>query len=152
LHSEHNFGRGTLRFLQIWILPDKSGWSPAYGDHKFNWEDRIGRWMPIASGSPGSQAPIKLHADVNVYACVAPEGASIEFKLYPGRQAYLILVEGKARVDSQRMDERDAMELVEEDVTAVADQGASAHFLILEMSRPSQIDEFAFWAAQKELV
>jgi len=34
-HSEHNFGEETLRFLQIWIYPDKNGYEPNYGDYKF---------------------------------------------------------------------------------------------------------------------
>jgi redox-sensitive bicupin YhaK (pirin superfamily) len=137
LHSEHNFGRGMLRFLQIWIEPNKIGRAPSYGDFKFNWEDRLGRWMPIASGSQESPAPIKLHADCSIFASVISEGESLEFKVYPGRQAYLVLVEGKASIGRNKhvMDERDALEAIEEDINATADQGSYAHFLILEMKR-----------------
>ena len=37
LHSEHNRGEETLRFLQIWVFPDEEGHAPSYGDHRFAW-------------------------------------------------------------------------------------------------------------------
>lgn len=36
-HTEHNFGDTTSRFLQIWLLPDKKGVTPDYGDYRFKW-------------------------------------------------------------------------------------------------------------------
>ncbi len=39
-HSEMNHGDETLRLLQIWILPDQAGYTPNYGDYRFNYEDR----------------------------------------------------------------------------------------------------------------
>lgn len=30
VHSEHNRGRDLLRFLQIWIVPDKENYQPNY--------------------------------------------------------------------------------------------------------------------------
>ena len=32
VHSEHNLGEKPLRLLQIWILPDRRGLEPQYGD------------------------------------------------------------------------------------------------------------------------
>ncbi|MDR1638810.1 MAG: pirin family protein [Clostridiales bacterium] len=151
LHSEHNFGRGMLRFLQIWIEPNQLGRAPSYGDFKFNWEDRVGRWMPIATGSAENPAPIRLHADTNIYASVISEGESLEFKIYPGRQAYLVLVEGKASIGRHKLDEKDALEAVEEDINITADQGSSAHFLILEMKRSPERERDRYAEEEEEL-
>ncbi len=36
IHSEHNWqNEADLRLLQIWILPDDSGYEPNYGDYRF---------------------------------------------------------------------------------------------------------------------
>jgi len=39
-HSEFNHSNEDLRILQIWIMPDKKGYKPNYGDYRFNWRDR----------------------------------------------------------------------------------------------------------------
>ncbi|MGB4585785.1 MAG: pirin family protein, partial [Rectinemataceae bacterium] len=58
-HSEHNRGTATLRFLQMWIFPDRKGYVPNYGDHRFAWEDRINRFLLLAGGAEG-EAPVKI--------------------------------------------------------------------------------------------
>jgi hypothetical protein len=44
-HSEHNLGKAVSRFLQIWILPDRKGHVPNYGDYPFEWSDRVNQWL-----------------------------------------------------------------------------------------------------------
>jgi len=66
-HSEHNLGSDTLRFLQIWIFPDRKDHTPSYGDFRFTWEDRINTLLPLVSPMEGS-APVKIHQDVHLYA------------------------------------------------------------------------------------
>lgn len=39
-HSEHNFGEDILRFLNVWIYPDKDGYTPNYCDNMIEWSDR----------------------------------------------------------------------------------------------------------------
>lgn len=69
-HSEHNRRDEMLRILQIWIIPDKTGYTPNYGDYRFNFEERRDVWLNIASSfnNKESKAPVKMHADINMYA------------------------------------------------------------------------------------
>ena len=133
LHSELNNGTDELRFMQMWILPDKEGYEPNYGDYSFNWDDRLDKWMPIASGyaNQTSMAPIRVHADVNVYSTVLSADGSIGFKPGPNRQAYLALLEGEANVEWIAMAERDALEIIEQDVNITAKQ--YAHLYVIDM-------------------
>ena len=134
-HSEHNFGKDLLRFLQIWILPDKAGHRPNYGDYRFELSDREDRWLSIATSSENreSSAPIKIHADVNVSAAIITQGKSLDLNVAKGRQAYLVLIEGEAEVEGIRLHARDALEITEQDVTIHAAE--TAHVLVLEMAK-----------------
>ena len=131
-HSEHNFGKDTLRLLQIWILPDKQDYTPNYGDYKFNWDDRQNKWLYMVSGKDGS-APIKINQDMNIYALELEEGKDIDFKVNKGRQAYLVQIEGNSLINEIELNERDGMEIVEEDILIKAKK--TSHILILEMKK-----------------
>lgn len=134
-HSEHNRGEETLRLLQIWIFPDKKGYTPNYGDYRFNLSDRENKWLPIACGTDNthSAAPIHIHADMNMYASIISAGNSLEFSVDKGRQAYLVLIEGEADVESIHLSERDALEITEQHIRIVADE--TAHVLLIEMEK-----------------
>jgi redox-sensitive bicupin YhaK (pirin superfamily) len=133
-HSEHNWGKDQLRFLQIWILPDKNGYKPNYGEYRFAFEDRLDMWLPIATGvdNKTSGAPIRINQDVNVYAAVLTEGKSSAFTVGKGRQAYLVLIEGKADVNGTALSMRDGLEILEEDITITPKD--TAHILLIEMA------------------
>lgn len=135
-HSEHNRGTSKLRFLQIWILPDKKGYQPNYGDVPFAFEDRVDCWFPIASGSKseGSKAPIRLHQDMNIYAMELSKGKMSKMTIEKGRQAYVILIEGKIKINGEELEERDALEAVEKSLDFEAN-GDRAHLLVLEMAK-----------------
>jgi redox-sensitive bicupin YhaK (pirin superfamily) len=134
-HSEYNHGTVPLRFFQIWIFADEDGYDPNYGDCRFVWEDRVDTWMPVASGldTADSTAPIRIHQDINAYATFLTAGASLPFEVGVGRQAYLVVAEGKARVGGIGLHMRDAMEIIEEDV--IVESLEDAHIVIIEMAK-----------------
>lgn len=132
LHSEHNYGDEMLRLLQIWIYPDKAGYTPDYGDYEFDWNLRENKWLNIVSGKEGS-APIKINQDVNISVLALDKDMDIDFKVEKGRQAYLVQIEGTASINNVNLNERDALEIVEEDIKIVAEE--KSHFIILEMKK-----------------
>jgi redox-sensitive bicupin YhaK (pirin superfamily) len=134
-HSEYNNGDERLRFLQIWILPDGKNYKPNYGDYRFNFDDRKDDWLPIATWTENrsAEAPIKIHADVNVYATEISEGSKLEFPVSEDRQAYLVLIEGDANIGDINLTERDAAEITGESVEINANK--KSHILLIEMAR-----------------
>ncbi|WP_423801923.1 pirin family protein [Neobacillus sp. SAB-20_R2A] len=131
-HSEHNLGSETLRFLQIWILPDRAGHEPNYGDYRFNWEDRHNQWLHMVSNKEGD-APIKINQDANIYSLELEEGKVISFPVSAGRQAYLVQIEGSSTINDLSLNTRDAMEIVEEDIQIKANE--TSHILLIEMKK-----------------
>lgn len=131
-HSEHNFGDTTSRFLQIWLHPDEKGLTPKYGDHRFKWEDRKNKWLHIVSDIKGD-APIKLNQDANIYVVELDEDKEIDFKVGEGRQAYLVQIEGSSEINNIVLNDRDALEIVEEDI--IIKSKNTSHILIIEMKK-----------------
>lgn len=129
-HSEMNHGDETLRLLQIWILPDQAGYTPNYGDYRFNYEDRHNQWLHMVSSTEGN-APIKINQDANIYSLELDKDKKIIFPVKEGRQAYLVQIEGKSTINDITLDMRDGMEIVEEDIQIKANE--ASHFLVVEM-------------------
>jgi quercetin 2,3-dioxygenase len=131
-HSEHNLGKDILRFLQIWIFPDQKGYTPTYGDFRFNWDDRHNKWLHMVSSKDGN-APIKINQDMNIYSLELEKGKDISFSVNEGRQAYLVQIEGNSLINDVKLADRDGMEIVEEDILIKAKE--TSHILILEMNK-----------------
>lgn len=131
-HSEYNLGDSTARLLQIWVIPDKKGYKPAYGDYRFNWDDRKNKWLNIVSSKDGDAAT-KINQDANFYVVELDEGKEIDFKVGSNRQAYLVQIEGDSIINSLELNERDALEIVEEDILIKADK--KSHVLVIEMKK-----------------
>jgi len=132
LHSEHSLGKETLRFLQIWIIPDGRGYEPNYGDYTFEWDDRKNKWLNIVSSKEGNAA-IKVNQDSNIFVLELDKDKEIEFKVGEGRQAYLVQIEGTSDINNIVLNMRDALEITEEDIKIKAIE--TSHFLVIEMSK-----------------
>ncbi|MDP7980584.1 pirin family protein [Bacillus sp. WLY-B-L8] len=131
-HSEHNLGDETLRLLQIWILPDRAGHTPNYGEFKFDWSKRENTWFHMVSPIDGG-APIEIHQDANLYSLALEKGKEITFSVGEGRQAYLVQIEGSGVVNGETLVMRDAAEVIEEDIRIQAAE--TAHYLVIEMKK-----------------
>lgn len=131
-HSEHNLGDEELRLLQIWIFPNARGLTQNYGDYKFNWEDREGKWLHMVSGKDGD-AEIKINQDANIYSLSIEEGESIDFNLDKNRQGYLVQIEGTANINNEVLNHGDALEIIEEDINIKA--VTKSHYLFIEMKK-----------------
>ncbi|MCQ6276991.1 pirin family protein [Bacillus sp. V3B] len=130
LHSEYNHGDNVLRLLQIWVLPDQRGYTPNYGDYRFDWDDRLNNWLHMVSSKAGD-APIKVNQDVNFYSLELEKEQVIHFPVKEGRQAYLVQIEGTSDINQIPLVGRDALEIVEEDIQIKATE--TSHFLLIEM-------------------
>lgn len=130
-HSEYNYGNEILRFLQIWIIPDKNDYPPNYGDYTFKWEDRHNKWLHLVSGKEGV-SPITIHRDFNSYVIDLDEGKETTFSVAENRQAYVVQIEGESTINDISMTPSDGLETIEESLTIIAKK--KSHIIVLEMS------------------
>lgn len=133
LHSEMNETDEALRLLQIWILPDRRGYTPRYGDVALLWEPRVDRWLQIASGEVG-EAPVHLRQDMRIFAAEITETKTLRYPLQRDRQAYLVLIEGAARIGDIFLTQRDALEIAGEEAVAI-EALPTVHVLLFEMAQ-----------------
>lgn len=131
-HSEYNLGDDTLRFLQVWILPDNTGYKPNYGDYRFTWEERKNKWLHMVSSKSGN-APIKINQDFNIYSIELDSNEEIDFPVNKGRQVYILQVEGSSSINEILLNERDAAEVIEENIYIKTKN--ISHILVLEMKK-----------------
>jgi len=131
-HSESNESDEQIRLLQIWILPDKKGHEPAYGEYRFSWEERVNRWLHMVSGT-NETTPIKVNQDANFYSLSLDGGKEIDMEINLGRQGYLVQIEGSSFVNDVLLEQQDALEIVEEHIVIKAQQ--KSHFLLIEMKK-----------------
>lgn len=131
-HSEFNETSEPLRFLQIWIKPDRNGHEPDYGDVRLRWEDRIGKWLPIASGEKG-KAPVRIHQDMDVMVAVLGSDEMLYYNLDPARQAYLVQIEGEGEVNGNILMQGDAAEITATKEITIRSKTPS-HYILFDMA------------------
>lgn len=132
LHSEHNLGDSVTRLMQIWIFPDKKGYKPNYGEYRFDWEERKNRWLHMVSDKQGNGA-IKINQDANLFALELSAGNEIDYNITEGRQVYLVQIEGESIINNLNLNERDAMEIVEENIKIKAK--SNSHFILIDIKK-----------------
>jgi redox-sensitive bicupin YhaK (pirin superfamily) len=93
-HSESNASRTeAVHFLQIWIVPEKKGIAPGYEQKSFTAEEKQNVLCLIGSRD-GRDGSISIHQDVDLYATLLNEGATVAHTLKPGRKAWVQVVRG----------------------------------------------------------
>ena len=109
-HSELNQSSAPLRLVRMAFSPARPGGAPNYGEQRFLWENRVNRWLLLACAAPEPDSgPLFLSADANVYAADLTCEARLAFPIEPGRQVYLLVVEGAAEVNGIVLEDGDVL-------------------------------------------
>ncbi len=124
-HSEHNKSDKPLRLLQVWIIPNRMGVTPNYGDYLFE-EERKNGWLHFV----GKTAPISIHQDVNFY--VTETSKKTTFDILKGRQVYIVNIEGKTLINGKTLELGDAL-LTDEPLHIEPED--TSHIFIIEMKK-----------------
>jgi quercetin 2,3-dioxygenase len=99
LHSEFNASRQEpVHFLQIWILPERTGLPPGYEQKAFPAEERQDRLRLVASRD-GREDSLTVRQDVDLYTATLGEGGSARLVLRPGRRAWVQVARGAVRLN-----------------------------------------------------
>jgi len=110
-HSEFNASASEpVHFLQIWIVPDASGLRPRYDQKPFDSKAAAERFVLLAA-KDGRDGAIEVHQDVALWMTRLGKGETRALPLAHGRQAWVHLARGAARVNGHPMEEGDGAAL-----------------------------------------
>src|SRR2546426_4946244 len=106
-HSEFNPSESDLvHFLQIWIVPDRSGHRPGYEQKAFSETDRRGKLRLVASRD-GREGSVSIHQDASVYAGLLEPGERVSHDLGRGRHSWVHLARGSVDLNGKPLREGD---------------------------------------------
>lgn len=124
-HSEFNPSKTeAMRLLQIWILPDKEGHTPAYAQRDVPEAEKRDKLALLVSGQTGD-AVLKINQDAQIFATVLSPGKSVSHKLAPGRGAYVQVVDGAIELNGHEMKTGDGAAIEDERAVTLTAKGAS---------------------------
>jgi hypothetical protein len=110
-HSEYNHSsERPVHFVQMWVMPRAAGLAPRYGQVDFTLEDRLNRWLPIASGRAGVQSKIALWQDATAFVARV-DGEPLGYTLEAGRLGFLFVGSGSITANGETLAAGDAARL-----------------------------------------
>jgi hypothetical protein len=108
-HSEYNESPDEpVHFLQIWLLPERTGLPPSYEQRAFSDEEKSGRWRLVASHD-GRDGSLTIHQDVDLHATILKDGETLDFALAPERFGWLQIARGQVSIDGTSLKEGDGV-------------------------------------------
>ena len=134
MHSEFNHDpTGTTHFLQIWIIPSKTGVPPSYEQKTFPDAEKRGRLRLVVSPD-GADGSVTIHQDARMYAGLFDGDESATHALAPGRLGYVHLARGAATVNGHALQAGDALLLADEPAITIG-RGQGAELLVFDLPR-----------------
>ena len=108
-HAEFNLENEETTLFQIWILPDRQGDKPGWGQREFPKANRDGSFEILASGTPDKDEALSIRTDAKVAAATLSAGQSAVWKTDSSRHQYLVAPTGKIRVNGKDAQPRDGI-------------------------------------------
>ncbi|HEV3112360.1 MAG TPA: pirin family protein [Candidatus Binataceae bacterium] len=123
VHSEFNHSKTqAVHFLQIWILPSKSGLEPGYEQETLDKNPPRGQ-LRLVAAPHAQKGALKINQDARMYLGTFDAGQSAAAQLDRGRSAYFHVVRGKISINGVELGESDGARVSDEprvDLSAAA--------------------------------
>lgn len=131
-HSEMNhLPEQETHFLQIWVMPNRKGLTPSYGQKSF--EPQLQKNKPVLVLSPdGRDESLKIHQDVLMYACQSQDPGEFVLKTAKERHVWVQVLSEGVEVNGTPLENGDGVAL--NDVDQIQLQWKSGgHFLVFDL-------------------
>jgi redox-sensitive bicupin YhaK (pirin superfamily) len=132
-HSEYNKNKDRrVKFLQIWVFPNKKNVTPRYNQITLNAQDRHNRLQQILSPYPDDNG-VWIYQNAWFHLADFDKGFSAEYVLRAeGNGVYLFVLSGDITVDGQILNTRDGLGILNTDKVAIS-ADTDSEFLLMEV-------------------
>lgn len=132
-HSEYNKNRDQkVKFLQIWVFPNKKQVKPRYDQITLNVADRHNKLQQILSPNPDDEG-VWIHQNAWFHMGNFEKGWTAEYQMKaPGNGVYAFILKGDATINGQSLIARDGFGIWDvEGVSIMAD--SDLEILLMEV-------------------
>jgi redox-sensitive bicupin YhaK (pirin superfamily) len=132
-HSEFNRNKDRqVKFLQIWVFPDRRDVKPRYDQITLNIEDRHNRFQQILSPDPDDEG-VWIYQNAWFHLGEFDKGFGADYNIKAkGNGVYAFILSGEVTINNQELKTRDGFGIWDVDkVTVKAD--TDAEFLLMEV-------------------
>lgn len=107
-HSEYNKNDNQpVKFLQIWVFPNKRNVTPRYDQITLNIEDRKNRFQQIVSPNPDDEG-VWIHQNAWFHIADLEKGTSLDYTIKgEGNGLYVFVLSGDVAVEGLELNSRD---------------------------------------------
>ncbi|HET7108111.1 MAG TPA: pirin family protein [Candidatus Acidoferrum sp.] len=123
-HSEFNASDKTpVHMYQIWMFPDKQGYTPTYDQKHFSAAEKQGKLRLVVSPD-GRDGSVKIRQGNELYATALAPGESVKHALQPERHAYVQVARGSVTLNGTKLAAGDGAAISQEkalELTGVED-------------------------------
>lgn len=135
-HSEFNgSSEAPVHFLQIWIVPDRTGGKPVYQQQHFDDADKRGRLRLIISPD-GRDGSLRIQQDTRVYAGLFDGDENATLTLDKNRNAYVHVARGSIELNGVKLEAGDGVRLRHPEALQLS-AGKDAEVLVFDL-RPQE--------------
>ena len=133
-HSEMNANKDKpVKFLQIWVIPNKQNVQPRYDQITLNLEDRHNKLQQILSPNP-QDAGVWVHQDAWFNLGKLDKDIALNYTFNKtGNGVYAFVLEGAFEIDGQQLSKRDALGIWDTSVISIKSLSADSEILLMEV-------------------
>jgi len=132
-HSEFNKNPDQeVKFLQIWILPNKKNVTPRYGQITLNLEDRQDKLQQIISPDVDAEG-IWIYQNAWFHIGKFRKGLHSDYKIKAkGNGVYSFVLSGDLTINNQQLKSRDGFGIWDTDILSISSD-TDSEFLLMEV-------------------
>ncbi len=133
-HSEYNKNKDKpVKFLQIWVIPNKKDVTPRYDQITLDPKDRVNKLQQVLSPNP-EDSGVWIHQDAWFHIGKFDQGFQTQYNVKKaGNGMYAFVLYGQFELAGQQLNERDALGITDFDQFELKALTPDAEILLMEI-------------------